>query len=136
VELKIDGLTVALTYEAGRLVRGATRGDGEVGEEITANVKTIRAIPLRIREDSGFEPSPVLDVRGEGYMPKDSFLKLNADREEEGLSLFANPRNAAAGSLRQQDSRITAQRKLGYFSYQLTQAESLGTRTQEGVLKA
>ncbi len=134
VELKIDGLTVALTYEDGVLVRGATRGDGEVGEEITANVKTIRAVPLRFQENTSY--APVLDVRGEGYMPKESFLQLNTEREEEGLSLFANPRNAAAGSLRQQDSRVTAQRKLGYFSYQLLQADQLGIKTQAGVLKA
>jgi len=135
VELKIDGLTVALTYEEGLLIRGATRGDGEVGEEITANVKTIRAVPLRIQEDRTRDISAVLDVRGEGYMPKESFLQLNADREEEGVSLFANPRNAAAGSLRQQDSKITAQRKLGYFAYQLLQAEQMGMKTQEEVLR-
>ncbi|RNC29437.1 MAG: DNA ligase [Candidatus Dichloromethanomonas elyunquensis] len=135
VELKIDGLTVALTYEDGLLIRGATRGDGEVGEEITANVKTIRAVPLRIRTEAGIPVSSQLDVRGEGYMPKESFLQLNSEREEEGLSLFANPRNAAAGSLRQQDSKITARRKLGYFSYQIIQAENLGIRTQKEVLQ-
>jgi DNA ligase (NAD+) len=136
IELKIDGLTVALTYQEGILQRGATRGDGEVGEEITANVRTIRAVPLRLyNKDSGKSEGSV-DVRGEGYMPKDSFLQLNTEREEEGLSLFANPRNAAAGSLRQQDSRITAQRKLGYFAYQLIQAEQMGISTQTGVLEA
>jgi len=143
VELKIDGLTVALTYEGGLLVRGATRGDGEVGEEITANVRTIRTIPLRIRDEAGLRlrpeagasPYSQMDVRGEGYMPKETFLRLNAAREEEGLPLFANPRNAAAGSLRQQDSRVTARRKLGYFAYQLLQAESLGIHTQEEVLE-
>jgi len=135
VELKIDGLTVALTYENRILVRAATRGDGEIGEEITANVKTIRSVPLRLREKEGLDLDSVLDIRGEGYMPKDSFLQLNTEREEEGLSLFANPRNAAAGSLRQQDSRITAQRKLGYFSYQLLQAEQLGLKTQKEVLE-
>lgn len=136
VELKIDGLTVALTYNDGLLVRGATRGDGEIGEEITANVRTIRSIPLRLKteEDNNFS-APVIDVRGEGYMPKESFARLNAEREEEGLPLFANPRNAAAGSLRQLDSRIAAQRKLGYFAYQLIQAEQLGIKTQEEVLK-
>lgn len=135
VELKIDGLTVALTYEEGLLIRGATRGDGEVGEEITANVKTIRAVPLHLRKESGFSVPSVIDVRGEGYMPKDSFLQLNTEREEEGLSLFANPRNAAAGSLRQQDSKVTAQRKLGYFSYQILQADQLGLRNQQEVLQ-
>lgn len=134
VELKIDGLTVALTYEDGLLVRGATRGDGETGEEITANVRTIRAIPLKLRPDQEARFLAAIDIRGEGYMPKDSFLDLNAEREEEGQPLFANPRNAAAGSLRQQDSRITAQRKLGYFAYQILQAEQLGLNTQEQVL--
>lgn len=128
VEYKIDGLTVAVTYENGILSRGATRGDGEVGEEITANVRTIRTVPLRL---SGEEPfSGILDIRGEGYMPKGSFLQLNTEREEEGLSLFANPRNAAAGSLRQQDPGIAARRKLGFFAYQLLQADQLGVRTQ------
>lgn len=134
VELKIDGLTVALRYEDGLLISAATRGDGETGEEITANVKTIRAVPLRIQGDKGYDLS-AFDVRGEGYMPKASFLELNAKREEEGVPLFANPRNAAAGSLRQQDSKITSQRKLGYFAYQLLQAEHLGIKTQEEVLK-
>lgn len=147
VELKIDGLTLALTYQDGVLARGATRGDGEVGEEITANARTIRTVPLRLtahtEEASGTQDAEAIeasytgtiDVRGEGYMPKESFLRLNTEREEEGLSLFANPRNAAAGSLRQQDSRITAQRKLGYFAYQLIQAEQMGIRTQTGVLE-
>ncbi|MGI5901292.1 MAG: DNA ligase LigA-related protein, partial [Desulfitobacteriia bacterium] len=135
VELKIDGLTVALTYERGIFLRAATRGDGEVGEEISANVKTIRAIPLRLRKELDFSLIETLDIRGEGYMPKESFLSLNARREEEGLTLFANPRNAAAGSLRQQDSKIAAERKLGFFSYQLLQAEQLGIKTQEEALR-
>ncbi|HHY26738.1 MAG TPA: NAD-dependent DNA ligase LigA [Desulfitobacterium dehalogenans] len=129
VELKIDGLTVALTYEDGALVRGATRGDGEVGEEITANVKTIPAIPLRLRKSGGR-----LDVRGEGYMPKGSFLRLNQEREDAGQPLFANPRNAAAGSLRQLDSKITAQRKLGYFAYQVLTPEGAELASQSAVL--
>lgn len=129
VELKIDGLTVALSYENGLLVRGATRGDGEVGEEITANVKTIPSIPLRLREIVSR-----LDVRGEGYMPKASFAKLNQEREEEGQPTFANPRNAAAGSLRQLNSRITAQRKLDYFAYQMLGAEEPEVRSQTDVL--
>lgn len=134
VELKIDGLTVALTYEEEILVRGATRGDGEVGEEITANVRTIRAVPLHLHEDILKHKLLQIDVRGEGYMPKESFLRLNTEREEEGLALFANPRNAAAGSLRQQDSGITAERRLGYFAYQLWQAEQLGLKTQAEVI--
>ena len=121
VELKIDGLTVALTYEDGLMVRGATRGDGEVGEDITANVKTVGSIPLRLNETV-----PKLSVRGEGYMPKASFARLNQEREEEGQPTFANPRNAAAGSLRQLNSRITAQRKLDYFAYQVLAAKELG----------
>lgn len=129
VELKIDGLTVALTYEDGVLVRGATRGDGEVGEEITANVKTISAIPLRLRSLlSRF------DVRGEGYMPKDSFARLNQEREEEGQPTFANPRNAAAGSLRQLDSKISAQRKLSYFAYQVLIPERMHLASQTEIL--
>lgn len=133
VELKIDGLTVALTYENGLLIRGATRGDGEIGEEITSNVKTVRSIPLSLNLET--EEAVLLDIRGEGFMPKESFLYLNQQREQEGQPVFANPRNAAAGSLRQLDSRVAAQRKLGYFAYQLLQAEQLGVTTQEGVLK-
>ena len=130
VELKIDGLTVALTYEEGILVRGATRGDGEVGEEITANVRTIGSIPLRL-------PHSVtrLEVRGEGYMPKASFARLNQEREEEGQPSFANPRNAAAGSLRQLNSRITAQRRLGYFAYQIPGTTELSIGAQTEVLE-
>ncbi len=129
VELKIDGLTVALTYENGLMVRGATRGDGEVGEDITANVKTVKSIPLRTKDEV-----PRLSVRGEGYMPKASFARLNQEREEEGLSTFANPRNAAAGSLRQLNSKITAQRKLDYFAYQVLGANELGLHNQTDVL--
>jgi len=129
VELKIDGLTVALTYQEGLIVRGATRGDGEVGEDITANVKTVGSIPLRLNE-----LVPKLSVRGEGYMPKASFARLNQEREEEGQPAFANPRNAAAGSLRQLNSRITAERKLDYFAYQVLAAKELGLHKQTEVL--
>jgi DNA ligase (NAD+) len=129
VELKIDGLTVALTYEDGLMVRGATRGDGTVGEDITANVKTVGSIPLRLNESV-----PKLSVRGEGYMPKASFARLNEEREEEGQPTFANPRNAAAGSLRQLNSKITAQRKLDYFAYQVLAAKELGLHKQTEVL--
>lgn len=129
VELKIDGLTVALTYEEGLMVRGATRGDGVVGEDITPNVKTVGSIPLRLNS-----LVPRLSVRGEGYMPKTSFARLNQEREEEGLSTFANPRNAAAGSLRQLNSRITAERKLEYFAYQVLAAKELGLHKQTDVL--
>lgn len=129
VELKIDGLTIALTYEDGLMVRGATRGDGSVGEDITPNVKTVGSIPLRIKK-----VVPKLSVRGEGYMPKASFARLNQDREEEGQPTFANPRNAAAGSLRQLNPRITAERKLDYFAYQVLSANELGLDNQIDVL--
>ncbi|MCT6923933.1 NAD-dependent DNA ligase LigA [Metasolibacillus sp.] len=110
-ELKIDGLAIALRYENGVFVQGATRGDGTVGEDITANLKTIRAIPLRLKE-------PVtIEVRGEAYMPKKSFEALNKARAEKGEELFANPRNAAAGSLRQLDPKIAASRQLSTFIY-------------------
>lgn len=110
-ELKIDGLAVSLTYEDGKLVRGVTRGDGSVGEDITSNLKTIRSIPLMIEETGK------LEVRGEAYMPKRSFEQLNEERKEKGEQLFANPRNAAAGSLRQLDPRIAAKRHLDMFAY-------------------
>ncbi|MBD8522989.1 NAD-dependent DNA ligase LigA [Lysinibacillus fusiformis] len=110
-ELKIDGLAISLKYENGMFVQGATRGDGVVGEEITANLKTIHAIPLRLKE-------PItIEVRGEAYMPKKSFEKLNAQRADNGEELFANPRNAAAGSLRQLDPKIAASRQLSTFIY-------------------
>ncbi|MEH7306724.1 NAD-dependent DNA ligase LigA [Neobacillus drentensis] len=110
-ELKIDGLAVSLRYEDGLFVQGATRGDGTVGEDITANIKTIKSVPLRLRENV------TMEVRGEAYMPKRSFEALNQAREERGEELFANPRNAAAGSLRQLDPKIAASRKLDVFLY-------------------
>ncbi|WP_349409306.1 NAD-dependent DNA ligase LigA [Pseudalkalibacillus sp. SCS-8] len=110
-ELKIDGLAVSLLYEEGRFVRGATRGDGTIGEDITNNLKTIRSIPLCLKENA------TLEVRGEAFMPKASFTKLNEAREEEGVEQFANPRNAAAGSLRQLDPKIAASRNLDIFVY-------------------
>ncbi len=115
VELKIDGLAVSLRYEHGRLVSGATRGDGEVGDDVTANIRTIKAIPLSLF-DGGAVPA-VLDVRGEVYMPTRSFVELNRMRTEAGEPPFANPRNAAAGSLKLLDARITATRNLAFFSY-------------------
>lgn len=110
-ELKIDGLAVSLHYENGKFVRGLTRGDGRTGEDITANLRTVRSIPLKLNEPVSIE------VRGEVFMPKKSFHALNEDREERGEELFANPRNAAAGSLRQLDSKIAAKRNLDVFIY-------------------
>ncbi|KAM3111644.1 NAD-dependent DNA ligase LigA [Phormidesmis sp. 146-33] len=115
-ELKIDGSAIALTYENGVLVRGTTRGDGISGEEITQNVKTIRSIPLRLNLEN---PPALIEVRGEAFLPLDSFEQINRDREQAGESLFANPRNAAAGTLRQLDPRIVAQRRLDFFAYTL-----------------
>lgn len=122
-ELKIDGLTVRLRYENGLLVLGATRGDGLTGEDITTNVRTIRSVPLRLRGPAGDAPPAVLEVRGEAYMPVEAFNRLNAEREERGEAVFANPRNAAAGSLRQLDPRVTAGRALDTFFYALLTVE-------------
>ena len=110
-ELKIDGLSVSLKYEAGHFVRGATRGDGSVGEDITENLKTVRSIPMNLQEPLSIE------VRGECFMPKTSFVKLNQERDVAGLAVFANPRNAAAGSLRNLDTKVTAKRNLDTFLY-------------------
>lgn len=126
-ELKIDGLAVSLRYERGRLVLGATRGDGTTGEDVTPNLRTIRAIPERLAE------AVDLEARGEVFMPKAEFARINAEREELGLPLYANPRNSGAGSLRQKDASITAGRQLAAWLYQLledppavdTQAEAL-----------
>ncbi|HUF49710.1 MAG TPA: NAD-dependent DNA ligase LigA [Longimicrobiales bacterium] len=116
-ELKIDGTAVALRYEAGVLVRGATRGNGSIGENITQNIRTIRDIPLRLRSD-GALPA-VLEIRGEVYIPLSGFRDMNAKRAEAGEATFANPRNAAAGALRQLDARLTAQRPLRFFGFQI-----------------
>ena len=117
-EMKIDGLSVSLEYVDGVFTRGSTRGDGFVGEDITHNLKTIQSIPLRLKESV-----PFLEVRGEVYMPQKSFIKLNEQREVSGESLFANPRNAAAGSLRQLDSKIAAERKLDIYIFNIQQVE-------------
>lgn len=117
MEPKIDGLACSLIYEHGRLVRAATRGDGVVGENVTANVRTIRSIPLVLQAAEGQELPELLDVRGEVYMPRHEFMRLNEERAEAGESEFANPRNAAAGSLRQLDPQVTAKRALSFFAY-------------------
>ncbi|MGK4179137.1 NAD-dependent DNA ligase LigA [Lapidilactobacillus dextrinicus] len=128
VELKIDGLAISLRYEKGRLVEGSTRGDGNVGEDVTENLKTIKAIPQQLTE-------PIdLEVRGECYMPKTSFVKLNEQRERDGQPTFANPRNAAAGSLRQLDVKITAERNLDTFMYTIVNAADYDVHTQRDAL--
>lgn len=127
-ELKIDGLAVSLQYEDGLFVLGSTRGDGTVGENITANLKTIRSIPLRLKENLTFE------VRGEAFMPRKSFERLNKDREKNGEMLFANPRNAAAGSLRQLDPRIAASRHLDIFLYGIGNDGTLDAETHSDAL--
>lgn len=129
-ELKIDGLAVSLKYENGQFVQGATRGDGTIGENITENLKTIRAIPLRTKSPVSFE------VRGEAYMPKRSFANLNIIREKEALPVFQNPRNAAAGSLRQLDTRLAARRNLSIFTYSVNDLTELDADTQSAALEA
>lgn len=119
MEPKIDGLACSLIYENGKLVRAATRGDGVVGENVTANVRTIRSIPLTLKVPDGETVPELLDVRGEVYMPRQAFMRLNEQRAERGESEFANPRNAAAGSLRQLDPQVTASRSLSFFAYYL-----------------
>jgi DNA ligase (NAD+) len=139
-EMKIDGLSIALTYEDGRLVRGATRGDGVRGEEVTANVRTIRSIPLTLRPSTGSgRPEPVegrdgpggrVEVRGEVYLPRASFERMNREREDAGEPLFANPRNAAAGTMRNLEPALVAKRGLAAFMYQVVFDVSRGVRLQ------
>jgi DNA ligase (NAD+) len=133
VELKIDGLAISIRYESGRLVTAATRGDGETGDDVTANVRTIKAVPLRL---AGDDVPEVLEVRGEVYMPRKSFAALNQQKEEDGEPLFANPRNAAAGSLKLLDARTTATRNLSFFAYSTGQASRLPAETHFETLAA
>ena len=141
-ELKIDGLAITLRYERGRFVQGATRGDGTTGEDVTANLRTIKAIPERI------EAPASMDVRGEVFMPKAEFARINSEREEAGLPLYANPRNSGAGSLRQKDPQVTANRLLSAWTYQLVEdneaagrdaadvdSAAVGVSTQSGALE-
>ena len=128
LELKIDGLSLSLVYENGKLVQGSTRGNGNIGEDVTENVKTIKSVPQEL-------PEPLsVEFRGECYMPKESFAKLNAEREAEGQPVFANPRNAAAGSLRQLDPKVTAKRDLDTFMYYVPEYQKIGVTTQAEAL--
>lgn len=129
MEWKIDGLTVALEYKNGKFIKGATRGDGNVGEDITENLKTVKTVPLRIPYQGN------LVCRGEAFLPKKDFIKLNEEREEAGAPLFANPRNAAAGSLRQLDPKIAAKRRLAVFVYDIVYGDNNLPDTQEGTLE-
>lgn len=129
LELKIDGLSLSLVYENGRLIQGSTRGNGTIGEDVTENVKTIKSIPQKLAEPLS------LEFRGECFMPKAAFAKLNEERETNGLPTFANPRNAAAGSLRQLDAKVTAKRELDTFMYYIPEYEKLGVKTQAEALE-
>src|SRR5579883_2242692 len=133
-EPKMDGVAVELVYEHGRLATGATRGDGTVGEDVTANIRTIRSVPLTLRPG---RPIPArLEARGEVYLPLEAFRRLNREREEAGEPVFANPRNAAAGSLKQLDPRVTASRPLDLVCHGVGTVEGLGVRTQAELLAA
>ena len=123
MEFKIDGLSVALTYKDGRFIVGATRGDGNIGEDVTKNLKTIKSIPMKLKEQIS------LVARGEVYIPKEKFIELNEQQVDSGLALFANPRNAAAGSLRQLDSSITAKRPLDIFIFNLQEIDGVDIKT-------
>ena len=120
-ELKFDGLAISLFYEEGVLKYAATRGDGLVGEDVTHNIKTMKVIPLRLRSDN---PPKILELRGEVLMNKEDFLELNEQQKKQDLKVFANPRNAAAGSLRQLDPAVTAKRKLQFFAYGLGEVDT------------
>jgi DNA ligase (NAD+) len=131
-EPKIDGLSMSLRYEKGELVTAATRGDGNVGEDVTANIRTLRAVPHKLK---GRHVPAVCDVRGEVYMTKTDFLKLNERQKESGGQIFANPRNSAAGSLRQKDPAVTASRPLGFFAYGWGEISEMPAKTQSGMIE-
>ncbi|MBI5869516.1 MAG: NAD-dependent DNA ligase LigA [Actinobacteria bacterium] len=134
-EPKIDGLAISLIYENGSLVRGSTRGNGEVGEDVTANLRTIHAIPLALRLEPGEQPPAVLEVRGEVYLPLAAFQRYNEERAAAGEPTFANPRNAAAGSVRQLDPRIAAKRPLSIWCYQVGYTEGLELESHSQALE-
>ncbi|GEL67537.1 NAD-dependent DNA ligase LigA [Marinilactibacillus psychrotolerans] len=129
-ELKIDGLAVSLKYENGKLIRAVTRGDGRVGENVTGNVRSIKAVPLKLKR------AVTIEARGEIYMPKSSFIQLNEEREEQGEAVFANPRNAAAGTLRNLNPQVTASRNLSVFLYSIVQYGDLNVETQSDALNS
>ena len=131
LEPKVDGVSVSVLYENGRFTKGATRGDGRTGNDITANLKTIRAIPLQLTSN---KTSRLLEVRGEAYMTVEDFKKLNANRAKNGKEQFANPRNAAAGSLSQLDPRLVAQRPLRAVFYDAGATLGISFKTQTDVL--
>jgi DNA ligase (NAD+) len=132
-EPKMDGLAISLTYEKGQLVLGATRGDGTTGEDVTHNLRTVKSIPLRLATD---QPPPLIEVRGEVFLPLQAFRKMNLEREEDGEDPFANPRNAAAGSIRQLDPRITASRPLSIYCYAPGKVEGIEFQSQTAFLSA
>jgi len=132
-ELKIDGVAMALTYQNGQFVRGATRGNGVVGEDVTANLKTVKQIPLRLK--AGGERIAELEVRGEVYFPLSAFNALNEERADQGLSQFANPRNAAAGGIRQLDPKVSRSRALSFFGYAIGYIEGFELKTQKETLE-
>jgi DNA ligase (NAD+) len=135
-ELKIDGLAIALDYKGGSLARGGTRGDGRIGEDVTANLRTVKTIPLRLSDRVTRSAPAFVEVRGEVYLRKSDFERLNQAREREGLAVFANPRNAASGGVRQLDPALTAQRRLSFFAYQLVADEGAPpVRTQSESLR-
>ena len=130
-EPKIDGLAISLTYEDGGFTRGATRGDGVIGEDVTQNLKTIKAIPLRIEDSPG-----LIEVRGEVYLPRGAFAQLNEARTAAGEAAFANPRNAAAGSLRQLDPEVTASRPLSIWCYGTGAQQGRRSRVREPIARS